>query len=507
MIFTNKRSFASNLTAGIASAGWSGLAALIIVPFYVKILGVSNYGLITFFATMQGMFVVFDLGLSSAINREVARALALDSQDNTRDLFHTLSALYWLIGVLIGVSVYLTAPYIGQYWLRSQILDQHAIVSAVRLMGLVFIFRWPVGLYVGVLQGAHRIVSASAITMIATTFSTFGTILVFQLFSSTMNTFFIWQALVALCQVLFMRDKARQVFGRSTGAVISLDSVRPIWYFSGLIAITTVMGATLLQADKIVLSARASLEEVATYGLAGLAARSLLLLVAPIYSAIYPRMSAMVAADRLEDLTALYHSGGKLLSIVLCALGAFICSLSYQLFILWTGSESIAQNVHWIVVALVIGTVLNGIMYFPHAVQLAYGNAKLPLQINILLTVFLLPALFVLVPPYGALGAAAAWLGMNIVNYAAGIWLTHRSLLRGRGAKWLFRDTLLPGLLTAALVISIVSIIPAGPSSLERILTALPAIPLSVLVVAALSSDTRRLIDIRHFINRRAASS
>jgi O-antigen/teichoic acid export membrane protein len=487
----NRSPLASNLLAGLVSAGWSGLAALIVVPYYIAALGIANYGLITFYAMMQGLFVVFDLGLSTAINREVARSMVPGCDADARNLFRTLTVLYWVVGVLIGGSVILAAPLIGQHWLHSASLDEGAVILAIRLMGLVFVFRWPIGLYLGVLQGGQRIVSVSVITIIGTTLATFGAVATLQIAPATMVTFFIWQAGVALLQVLAMRHYAWRVFGDSSDAKFTLDEVRRIWRFSGLIALTTVMGAVLLQADKLLLSTRATLEDVAIYGLAGLAARSLLLIVSPIFSAVYPRMSAVVAGNQTDDLIVLYRVGTKLLSIALCAIGAYLCFQSFAVFRLWTHSNAIAEEVRWIVPVLVIGTILNGVMYFPHALQLAYGDAKLPLQINAVLFVFLLPALIVLVPQYGALGAALAWLGMNIINMLLGTWLTHRSLLPGMGMTWLFRDVLVPGLAAAALIWAGVQVLPFTRGSTAQAILALPLIPIAILLVSVTSADIR----------------
>lgn len=491
--FMNKDSLASNLLAGIASAGWSGLAALIVVPYYIAALGVANYGLITFFATMQGLFIVFDLGLSTAINREVARSTALSGSGGARNLVRTLAVLYWAVGLLIGGSVVLAAPFIGYHWLRSAVLDEAAVVRAVRLMGLVFVFRWPISLYLGVLQGGHRIVSASVITIVTTTLATFGAVAILRVAPATMSTFLLWQAGVAIIQVLAMQRYAWRLLGDVSSAKIVFNEISRIWRFSSLIALTTIMGAVLLQADKLLLSAHAVLEDVAIYGLAGLAARSLLLIVSPIYSAVYPRMSAMVAREQTPDLIAFYRIGTKMLSIGLCAIGAYICLYSYPVFLMWTHSQDIASQVKWIVPALVIGTVLNGIMYFPHALQLAYGDAKLPLQINAVLFVTLMPALLMLVPRYGALGAALAWLVMNIVNLLFGTWLTHRALLPGMGLRWLLRDALAPGLMVVAAFCAGTIALPFNRGSVEQALLAIVLIPAAVVLVSAMSSDIRGL--------------
>jgi len=48
-------------------------------------------------------------------------------------------------------------------------------------------------------------------------------------------------------------------------------------------------------------------------------------------------------------------------------------------------------------------------MHFPYALQLAYGMTRLPLLINSILMIALVPMTIFLALRYGAVGGAAAW--------------------------------------------------------------------------------------------------
>ncbi len=62
-----------NIIANFAGQGWAALMALAFVPLYIKFLGIEAYGLIGFFAMLQGAFQILDFGLSQTMNREMAR--------------------------------------------------------------------------------------------------------------------------------------------------------------------------------------------------------------------------------------------------------------------------------------------------------------------------------------------------------------------------------------------------------------------------------------------------
>src|SRR5207248_1594768 len=108
-----------------------------------------------------------------------------------------------------------------------------------------------------------------------------------------------------------------------------------------------------------------------------------------------------------------------------------------------------------VVSLFLIGTALNGAMHFPYALQLAYGQTRLPLLINGILMLALVPLITVLALRFGSVGGAASWAILNAIYLLLGTWLTHRVLLRGIGFTWLTRDILAP-LAAAALIVGVV---------------------------------------------------
>jgi hypothetical protein len=97
-----------------------------------------------------------------------------------------------------------------------------------------------------------------------------------------------------------------------------------------------------------------------------------------------------------------------------------------------------------IIAPLALGTALNGVMHFPYALQLAWGMTWLPLTINVVLMIVMVPLTIFLALSYGALGGAVAWLILEVLYVMLGTWLTHRHLLRSLALRWLFQDVGVP---------------------------------------------------------------
>jgi O-antigen/teichoic acid export membrane protein len=443
------------LVAGLANSLWTAIVGLAAVPFYLHYLGIASYGLIGFFAALQAVFGLLDMGLAPTINREVARSSVAGDRSAVRNLLYTLATAYWAIAGLIAVAIFGSAAFISHHWLNSGKIATPVVAQAVMLMGLVIACRFPVGLYMGALMGAQRMVSASAIEATMVTFANVGAIAVLALVSPTVGAFFLWQALAALLTVVVVRAAAWRALrdsGDTRKPHFDRAGVRRIWRFSAGMAVIAVLGTIFLQSDKIILSKIVSLADLGRYTIAALAARSLYLFMTPAFGAVYPRLTALQATGDTEQIKALYKSGTRLLMAVVFPVAAFVGVFSTEIITLWTGDAPLAQSVHVVVELLLLGTAFNAAMHFPYALQLAYGKSSLPVLINIILLAAFVPLLVALALSYGVTGAAAAWAILNSLYLLLGTWMTHRTILRGEGLRWIVADVGLPLLVTIMVV-------------------------------------------------------
>lgn len=438
-----------NLLVGLANSGWSAILGLAVVPLYLKYLGIESYGLIGFFATTQALFQLLDMGMAPTINREVARCTASGNMREARNLLHTLATIYWAMAIAIAVAVFILSSFISQYWLQSNKLSPDTVSHAVVLMGIVVAARWPVGLYQGALLGAQRLAVSSSINIMMVTIGSLGAIGILAFISPTIEAFFIWQAVVGLVYAGVMRLAAWRVLGVEKLQEFDLATLKRVWRFSAGMSLIALSGIILSQLDKIILSKLLGLEEFGKYMLATVVVSSLYALVTPFFNVVYPRFSAMVATGNTLQLEESYRLSTRVLAIVLFPLAMFLALFAEDLLTAWTGNAGIAKSVAPLVTLLVIGSALHGVMYMPYALQLAYGNTRLPFFITLTLIILLVPLIVLLTLTRGAQGAAMAWLALHMVYLIIGTWLTHRHLLKGLGLTWILRDVGIPFLMTA----------------------------------------------------------
>jgi len=435
-----------NLVANFVSNGCTALIAILLIPVYMRFLGIEAWGVIGIFVSLQSICLLLDLGLSATLNRELARLSVSDgSGQQMRNLLRTLELIYWTLGILIGVSIFALAPLIAGNWVQAKQLSTETIEQAIRLMGLTIALQWPFGLYSGGLSGLQRQVSLSTIIVGIATIRGLGSILILWKISPTLQAFFLWQLVVSLLQSCLTGWSLWKAFPPSlTTATFQRELLRDTWRFTAGMSGIIIIAAILFQMDKVILSKLLSLEEFGYYVLASAAASGLFMFVFPVMSALFPRFTQLVSVGDEQRLKELYHRGCQLMSVLLLPIAMVIAFYSREILFLWTANSTAAEYSHLVLACLAIGTALNGLMHLPYTLQMAYGRTKLILYINVISVFVLAPSIVLMASRYGAIGAALVWFIFNCTLVLIGVQLIHRQVLKGEQWKWYFEDFGIP---------------------------------------------------------------
>jgi O-antigen/teichoic acid export membrane protein len=215
------------------------------------------------------------------------------------------------------------------------------------------------------------------------------------------------------------------------------------------VSANAVVGIFLTQLDKVMLSRLVTLEQFGFYILAGLVASIMWAIILPVNTALFPRLVQLHEQRDDASLAAFYHKACQFMAVTLLPIAMLLIFFPYELLYLWTRDESIARSTALLVTLLTFGTTLNGISSVPGYLQSAAGWPGLILRTNAVLALLLVPAMLVVVPRFGPMGAAAVWVAVNCTYLMITVPVMHRRLLRGELARWYAMDVLIP---TAAVV-------------------------------------------------------
>lgn len=449
-----------NALANMVGFGVAAVMPLVFIPFYVRVLGIGGFGLIGFAATLLSILQVLDFGMTAVVGRQVSRA-AVEGQQQTRDLVRTLEVVCLTIAFGAGALVLAGAGTIAKHWIRAGAMPLDEVHGALLLMGFLIALQWPAAFYQSGLAGAERHVPLNVARAAWTIISHGGGALVLLIGPPRLTVYLAWQILTSGVHLVVLRQllwRALRGGGRPT---VRVSLLRGVWRLGAEVSVVTALSLVLMNLDRAILSKLLTLEEFGLYVVALTAARSLSVFVQPVFIALFPRLSALVATGDASAVEVLYRRSSQFVVVVSVPWAVVLALFSRELVTAWTGSTETADATATTIQVLVLGTALNGILYVPYALQLARGWLLPTLVSGGVYVCVLGPAIVLLASWYGGVGAAAVWAAMNLASVLVVAPIVHRRLLGRWYPEW-FVDVALPA--GGALAVGGLSRILWGPS-------------------------------------------
>jgi len=457
-----------NIIANYIGRAWTSILGLLLIPTYLKFLGIEAYGLVGFYMALSSVVGILDLGIGGTINRELARLAARDDfAVEQRDVVRTLEIIYWGLAVFAGGAVFLLASYIAHNWIKAENLDPASILKGIQLMGIAIAFQFPMSLYQGGLMGLQRQVFFNVILIVTGTLRGLGAILILWLVSPTIEAFLAWQVLasivgsVAFFVALWCSLPKHRQLPRFRGNILL-----GVWKYAAAISANAIVGIVLTQLDKVLLSKMLSLEMFGYYSLAATVGSAIWMIILPFNSAIFPRFVQLHEATQTEELRLFFHRASQFLSLALFPVCALIIFFSSEILTLWLNDPAVVRQCHLIVSLLVFGTMLNGIASVPGYSATAFGWPQLITYTNAIQAFVIIPLIIGMVYFFKEVGAAVAMVFLNSIFVIFMVPIFFRRYLNEERKKWYLYDVAVPAV-TAFSICSISTLIaPAGLSDL-----------------------------------------
>ena len=446
-----------NVIANFIGQGWTALMGLAFVPVYINYLGIESYGLIGLFAVLQTWLVLLDMGMTPALGREMARLKSgILNIQALRDLLRSVETAAVLLALGICAGFWLISDQVANNWLKVESLSANSVAYAFSIIGVVSALRFIEGIYRNSIMGLQRQVLLNIITGIMATVRGLGAVGILIYISPTLEAFFIWQGVVSLITlVIFALITYQSLPSAERGGRFSLAALQKIWRFAtGMLSIT-FLSLLLMQLDKIILSRIIPLTEFGYYMLASAIATLLTMTSHPISQALFPRLVELHAQKDCQKFIETYHQGSQLVTVTTGSAAVVLFVFSEQILFLWTKDIELARQTATLLNLLALGNFINALMLIPYQAQLACGWTSLAVKINSVAVVCLIPLMLWVAPRYGAEGAAAVWILLNLSYLIIGVQVMYLKILQTEKWAWYKYDVTFPfcAALTCALII------------------------------------------------------
>lgn len=463
----NKK-FAFDVIVSALGRFGTGFITLLLMPFYLPLLGKEAFGLFGFFMTIEVLFRIFEGGLGNAIVKDFS--LRIIEKNNPWELLRSFEVAYIVLGLLqciICMGVVLAG---GFSFLDAKELSPELIRTCLLIMSLRFIFSSIAIIQNAFFQASEEIVALNIFRLGNSLCSSIGSIIILNLTGGDPAAFFSWWV---FCSGLFALLKAfynwRSNLGRfmRVKPVFSLlkaykaDQVKLIGL--GLLAFISSKYPMWLVAYKLDLGA---------VGVFALASKVVTTLGSSI-SVMTKPLIARYTRDQIKD-----DSGGTILlrmtQLILIIAGFMVLTfglLSQDIIGLWLKGQSFDPDIVAVVATYLLGTSFFTLVLKPYTDALqADRNLAVIYFRHILLIVIGVPLGFWACESYGIKGLVASFAFVSgLVAITVFPKISQCFLIEGG----VFRRLILPlgGLAISALLLYGASFLGTNLPPLVRIIT------------------------------------
>ena len=441
---------------GLSYAGqaYAMLIGILILPFYLGHLGAEAYGLIGFFAVLQAWLQLLDAGLSPSLVRQIAHFRGRNGSAAQRyepgQLLRSFELIFLPLALLTALSIHFASGWIAHQWLQAEELNSATIVHCISLMGLMIGLKLYATLYKSGLQGLELHAWLNSANVIVATLRYFGGLFLVANISQNPQDFFVFQAAVGLLETLIFAVKAYSLMPNPkllTG--FNWAVVKPVLPFAAGISLTSVLWIVLTQLDKVLLSNVLPLKEYGYFSLVALMSTGIMTLTNPLVQTLLPRMTMLVAEDRIADMQALYLNATRFVCSLLFPLAGVISFHAADLVFAWTGDAEAANWSRQILPWYVVGSAIMAVTAFQFYLQYAYGQLRLHVWFSVVSAVLSIPVVIYATLEHGVYGAALAWFGLRMLTFLIWPSMVHKRFGPRLHRPWLqdlLRITAMTGL-------------------------------------------------------------
>jgi O-antigen/teichoic acid export membrane protein len=122
---------------------WATVLSILVVPLYLRYLGLEAFGIIGFFAALQSAMVVFDLGLSATLTKKLTASHTDDADvRSSRDLMRSAESVYMMVALAVILLLVVLSQVLSSHWSMQDIKSEVNITVVVLLAATALAALW-----------------------------------------------------------------------------------------------------------------------------------------------------------------------------------------------------------------------------------------------------------------------------------------------------------------------------------------------------------------------------
>jgi O-antigen/teichoic acid export membrane protein len=394
---------------------------MVTIPIYIRLLGVSEWGLVAACASLQILSNFIDAGFSQIVPRWAAQEA--QHPERLRQHVNLFRRLYLGLGLAMFGVLQASADYLAHHWFQVPPGRGDALELAIRVVSFQFLFQFVNNLHIGLWHGLQRQVLANVRACGFGTLKHLAALLALIAGAQQAWVYALAFACVAGAEVLFNAITVRRMLApEPADQPTSKIALGPILKEVSVLSGGILVGLLVSQLDRIILSRTVDVASFGIYTVVATLALAFLQLQAPVTRAYFPVIVRDIQAHgRVSGPHMKHLLGGTLLASTLPALLA--CALAPKILELWLHDPNVVKLGTTPLRFLLLAMALNSLYGCIYQVIIAKGQAHRVLQFNLMSLVVASLTIWFQGPDREIALGGTIWIAITFTQLALGtIW-------------------------------------------------------------------------------------
>ena len=386
---------------------WPIIFSIFITPVIVLRLGVEKYGIYLVVMSVSNLLGFFDLGLGATYIKYVSGYVANGEKEKITKLTHTFNL--FLLGLAVFSLVFLSvAGYFANYFFPSQIIAREYYFLFFFLTGLNF-FVHNIGVYALTPIVTQRFDINTKIGIVNITASSL-LMLLLVLLGYGLLAIFVSQFVMTLILFFINRHYSMRLLPEiNLGYHWHKEEFLKVYKFSLTAYASNAANSALTYFDRLLIPFYLGPAALSYYSLPGNITAKTPSLIGNISSVIFPVVSSLDGMQNSEKIKNIYTRIFNLITVLTFAITISIILFSQKMLLYWLNADFAQKSTRVLIILaatyffLSLGNILNSFI-------LGMGKTSLLLKISISMALINIAALLYLMPKFGIIGAAWAYL-------------------------------------------------------------------------------------------------
>lgn len=468
---------------------------IVITPLLIHRLGVEGFGIFSLATVFVGLIALLDVGVAPSLMKTVAVHAARGEEVEVNNAFGLSLIFYAAIGLIGAAVAVVVARFLITDIFNISATSRPVATFAFAVAGAGFLLTMLLSPLGAIPPALQRYDVATKVNVVITTVGAGGTAAVLL-------------AGLGLRAVMVLTSIAIPLLALGAYAVIDRRIYRNLRFrlywerdlavqlgsFAGFAFISNTAGLVLFQFDKVLLGSLASVSAVTYYVVPGNLAQRVHSASANLASVVFPAASDLFAREDMAAVRRLYVRATRFVVLFIVSTSIPALVFADKLLRYWIG-PGFADHGTTVLRILLVTYSIMALNVVPYYVTLGAGRPRIAALFNIVTALINVVLVIVLIPRFGATGAAVAYL-ISVVPFVGFIWYAEARLLAVSEAFWLRLVTrlLIPIAAQIGVCLALRPLIHGLLSVLCAILIVLPIPALVGLLVGLFDDDDRVLL-------------